>query len=593
MDRNAEGISMTNSSRVTKGAASLLFGIRMLMPNVAFGQGVPQLQAFNFAPSTIDTSAGAAGVTVSFAATDTSAGVSYVEISFLDPFGVPLQRASAAVVPTQNVSGSQVITFPRFSTPGTWKIGTIFLSDKLGHTSVLTTNDVLAAGFPTTLIVKSASDSTPPSLTALSLSDTSIDTTSHSATVNLNFTATDDLAGVKSFQAAMRSPSGAASESANVSVTPALSVIGSATLTFPKLSEAGTWMLESVFLADAAGNTKTLDTASLAARDFPTSITVTSLKDLTPPTLKALNFISPVSIGNTGGIAALNFQVTDDLSGATTFQAAFTSPSGAVTLSGVASFPASTSANGIAVITVPRGSETGKWTLATVFLADSAGNTKTLATGDLVAANFPVNLVIAIGDTTPPIIVPTVTPSPGTTGWNTTIPVTVTWSVKDPESGISSSSGCDPSIKSSDTPSLTITCKATNGVGLTSSASVTLNIDATPPVISGLPAPGACILWPPNGKFVQVATVSAADALSGLAAGTLSVTGASNELQDPKNPDIVITRNSAGAFVVQLRADRLATGTGRIYTLNAQARDIAGNISNVTGSCTVPHDHSN
>jgi hypothetical protein len=90
---------------------------------------------------------------------------------------------------------------------------------------------------------------------------------------------------------------------------------------------------------------------------------------------------------------------------------------------------------------------------------------------------------------------------------------------------------------------------------------------------------------------VQVATVTAADALSGLAPGSLHVTVTSNEPStDPKDPEIVITPNGSGGFTVQLQADRLGTGTGRIYTLNATAMDNAGNSTTATATCTVPHD---
>src|SRR5216683_863921 len=85
------------------------------------------------------------------------------------------------------------------------------------------------------------------------------------------------------------------------------------------------------------------------------------------------------------------------------------------------------------------------------------------------------------------------------------------------------------------------------------------------PVISGMPAAG-CTLWPPNDKLVQVATVTATTSHSGVAPGSFKVTGTSNEPPDP-NTDIVITSNGSGGFNVQLRASRLGTGTGRIYTL--------------------------
>jgi len=126
-------------------------------------------------------------------------------------------------------------------------------------------------------------------------------------------------------------------------------------------------------------------------------------------------------------------------------------------------------------------------------------------------------------DTTPPVIVPQISGTLGNNGWYRSI-VTVSWSVADPESGIASSSGCNTSTLTADTAGVTLTCSASNGAGLSSSVPVTIKIDKVPPVISGMPAP-SCTLWPPNGKLVQVATVTAADALSGLAPGSFKVAG--------------------------------------------------------------------
>ena len=115
--------------------------------------------------------------------------------------------------------------------------------------------------------------------------------------------------------------------------------------------------------------------------------------------------------------------------------------------------------------------------------------------------------------------------------------------------------------------------------------------DTTPPVIYGMPASG-CTLWPANGKMVRIATITATDALSGLAAGSFKVTGTSNEPSDLNNPDVVITPNASGGYDVQLRADRLGSRAGRVYTLNATATDLAGNTATVTATCTVPHDQA-
>ena len=188
-------------------------------------------------------------------------------------------------------------------------------------------------------------------------------------------------------------------------------------------------------------------------------------------------------------------------------------------------------------------------------------------------------------DTTPPVITPTVTGTLGENGWFISS-VNVTWQVIDPESGIAASNGCTPSTLASDTVSITVTCSATNGAGLSSSQSVTIKIDKTPPVISGLSVPSS--LWPPNHKLVTVATVTANDALSGLA--SFSVTGTSNEPPNPGESDIVITGGGLQPCVIQLRAERLGTGTGRIYTLTATASDLAGNTTTVKTTVIVPHD---
>jgi 6-phosphogluconolactonase (cycloisomerase 2 family) len=196
-----------------------------------------------------------------------------------------------------------------------------------------------------------------------------------------------------------------------------------------------------------------------------------------------------------------------------------------------------------------------------------------------------------VQDTTPPVITPTIAGTLGQNGWYRSA-VTISWSVTDPESGIVSSSGCSRTTLTADTTGVTITCTATNGAGLSNSAAVTIKIDQTPPVISGMPLQG-CSLWPPNQKLVKAATINATDALSGLAPGTFKVSGASNEPSDSKITEIVIAPSGSDDFSVQLRADRLGTGNGRVYTLNATATDLAGNSSTATAMCAVPHDHGN
>ena len=127
----------------------------------------------------------------------------------------------------------------------------------------------------------------------------------------------------------------------------------------------------------------------------------------------------------------------------------------------------------------------------------------------------------------------------------------------------------------------TLTYFATDNAGNVETAkTLTVQIDETPPVISGLPSLG-CLIWPPNHKLVQVATVTAADALSGLVPGSFKVTGTSN---DPADGQIVVSGGPT-QFLVQLGADK-----DQVYTLTATASDLAGNSATTQATCIVPHD---
>jgi hypothetical protein len=198
-------------------------------------------------------------------------------------------------------------------------------------------------------------------------------------------------------------------------------------------------------------------------------------------------------------------------------------------------------------------------------------------------------ITVKVTDNTPPVISPQLSGTPGNNGWYRSA-VTANWSVSDPESDIASSTGCATTKLTADTAGVTLTCSASNAVGLSTSVPTIIKIDQTAPVISGMPAAG-CSLWPPNHKLVQVAKVTATDLLSGLAAGSFLVTGASSEPSaNPNDPEIVIAPDGSGGFTVQLQADRLGSGNGRTYTLTATAMDNAGNSVTATSTCVVPHD---
>jgi hypothetical protein len=218
---------------------------------------------------------------------------------------------------------------------------------------------------------------------------------------------------------------------------------------------------------------------------------------------------------------------------------------------------------------------------------DNAGNVEG-------AKSFVVHI-----DKTAPVTTASSTPIPNSAGWSKEN-TTVTLNASDSGSGVQfvrySLSGAQtaPTVNSANPASVSITAEGTTTVGYSavdnadnneSSKALVVNIDKTAPAISGMP-PASCTLSPAKHQLVQVATITASDALSGIA--SLTVTASSNEADSGTGGgdlpgDIVINGGT-----VQLRAERTPSGRGRIYTINATATDVAGNVVTSTATCQVP-----
>jgi hypothetical protein len=101
-----------------------------------------------------------------------------------------------------------------------------------------------------------------------------------------------------------------------------------------------------------------------------------------------------------------------------------------------------------------------------------------------------IRVQTAIIDLTPPVITPSISGTLGNDGWYTSN-VTLTWTVADAQSTITSTSGCGSTTVSADTAGTTFTCTATSAGG-TSSQSVTIKRDATAPTATfGSQSPAA------------------------------------------------------------------------------------------------------
>jgi len=118
---------------------------------------------------------------------------------------------------------------------------------------------------------------------------------------------------------------------------------------------------------------------------------------------------------------------------------------------------------------------------------------------------------------------------------------------------------------------------------VTCSTTVTVH-DTTPPqIVSILATPN--LLWPPNHRMIPVnLMIEAVDNCD--PSPVIQITSVmSNEPQNPFAPDWEII----GATGLNLKAERLGKGLGRVYTIVVQCQDLSGNVSTASVDVIVPH----
>jgi hypothetical protein len=243
-------------------------------------------------------------------------------------------------------------------------------------------------------------------------------------------------------------------------------------------------------------------------------------------------------------------------------------------------------------------------------------------------SSAPETIALRVEDPTPPEIAVTLGGTAGNAQWFTS-DVNVTWTVRDPESGIASSTGCANSTVTQNTAGTTFTCSATNGSGLAAEKSVTVKRDANHPAVSpvvvgtlgsnGWYTSDVEVTWSvtnagpsgasacPASSLTQDSPASSYSCTSTTGAG-LTGSGATTIKRDATRPAIGYSGNvgtytvdqtvgitcSAGDAMSGLASSTCATVGGAAYSFNlgantfsATATDRAGNMNSASTTFTV------
>lgn len=200
----------------------------------------------------------------------------------------------------------------------------------------------------------------------------------------------------------------------------------------------------------------------------------------------------------------------------------------------------------------------------------------TIACAGLTSTNYDITFepgTLNVTDPSAPTISSTISGTQGDNGWYTS-DVTVMWTITDPDSEITSTTGCDPLPITSDTPGTVVQCVA-NSEGGETTESITIKRDTTPPTV---------MFTGNHGQYGLLDTVAitctASDTTSGVVSTTCQdIIGPATTFNRGTNRFSAVASDAAGnsgsgqtSFTIQATYQDLAVLTDRLVTNRFFAR---------------------
>ncbi|MDX1963283.1 MAG: hypothetical protein SFX18_09030 [Pirellulales bacterium] len=185
----------------------------------------PLLASIVVEPATIDITNSNQAVAFIWQLTDNLSGLpgpfnsSPTQIRLRSPSGN--QFVTSVLSPSELISGTlldgtfrDTVNFPRYSESGVWQPEYVLLVDNVGNSKNFNKSELAVLGINPSVVVSGLSDLIPPTLTAITRDQITIDITESSRAVTFTWKVFDDLSGLPGpsgsspTQMRLRSPSG-------------------------------------------------------------------------------------------------------------------------------------------------------------------------------------------------------------------------------------------------------------------------------------------------------------------------------------------------------------------------------------------------
>lgn len=233
-------------------------------------------------------------------------------------------------------------------------------------------------------------DTTPPSLTHLSFSSTTVDVTQGEQTINFELHASDADSGVKNVALRLFKPAGKSGDDVAAVWTSTGPSVWQGTLSFKQYIASGDWIV-NLDIEDNAGNYTIYEGQQLVDAGYPGFINVVSNEDQTKPAVTVVD-LDQQNVDVTSGPQTVGVTVTasDDISGVQAVAAIFSPPGGGAS-DIMVFFTIISNSNGSeqwsGIVQFPQYIRNGTWEMR-IIVADKAGNILSLNSDQLAAQGF-------------------------------------------------------------------------------------------------------------------------------------------------------------------------------------------------------------